>query len=128
MADLQSFFHIYYEVTSSHRKRQKNDMQPEFSYMAWLFEAPVSEYPELSNPQLYKSEKRTGGPIGYVSYWTEMERNVPQLNNFSKNKAYIKFLCVNDLMDHEKPESKVSEAILKAFYEELYPTKSKFEL
>ena len=33
---MQKYYQTYFEVTSRHKKRQKNDMQPEFSYIHWL--------------------------------------------------------------------------------------------
>ena len=33
---MQKYYQTYFDVTSRHKKRQKNDMQPEFSYIHWL--------------------------------------------------------------------------------------------
>ena len=33
---MQTYYQTYFDVTSRHKKRQKNDMQPEFSYIHWL--------------------------------------------------------------------------------------------
>ena len=41
MADMQARFEVEFAKTSSHQKRQKNDMQIEFSYVHWLLEAGV---------------------------------------------------------------------------------------
>ena len=43
-------------------------------------------------------------------------------------KQQLRFLCVNDLMDHEKPDAVKAKKALEEFYQELYPKKSSFEL
>jgi len=128
MADLQGFFHVFYEVTSKHRKRQKNDMQPEFSYAGWVFEAPKSPFVTLEHPELYKAKKEGGSAIFYISYWTNMAKNRGPMSSFMSRRKSIKFLCVNDLLDHEKPEAIEAKRELKKFYDKIYPTKSSFEL
>ena len=131
MTDLQAFFSIFYEVTSSHRKRQKNDMQPEFSYAGWLFEAPKSKFVKLENPDTYKSTRIGSSDFYYISYWTDIKKTRPKLDKFLKEQPKSKkwkFLCVNDLMEHEKPEAKEAKKQLAIFYEKLYPKKSVFEL
>ena len=128
MSDLQGFFHVFYDITSSHRKRQKNDMQPEFSYAGWVFEAPKSPFVHLKNPKLYKARREGGHAIFYISYWTNMEKNRGPMKSFMNQKGHIKFLCVNDLLEHEKPEADGAKRELKIFYDKLYPKKSCFEL
>ena len=131
MKDLQAFFSIFYEVTSSHKKRQKNDMQPEFSYAGWLFEAPKSKFVKLENPDIYKSTRIGSSDFYYISYWTDIKKTRPKLDKFLKEQPKSKkwkFLCVNDLMEHEKPEAKEAKKQLAIFYEKLYPKKSVFEL
>ena len=56
-----------------------------------------------------------------------MEKNIGQLKRMKENKN-LKFLCINDLMEHEKPEAAIAKAELEKFYIELYPKKSDFEL
>ena len=128
MSDLQGFFHVFYDITSSHRKRQKNDMQPEFSYAGWVFEAPKSPFVHLKNPKLYKARREGGHAIFYISYRTNMEKNRGPMKSFMNQKGHIKFLCVNDLLEHEKPEADGAKRELKIFYDKLYPKKSCFEL
>ena len=127
MADLMAFFHVFYEITSKHRKRQKNDMQPEFSYAGWVFEAPKSPFVTLDHPELYKA-KSAGPPEFYISYYNNMTLNRTPMDNFMRMRDSIKFLCVNDLMEHDQPESIEAKRELKNFYDKLYPTKSSFEL
>ena len=43
-------------------------------------------------------------------------------------RSKLKFLCINDLMEHEKPEAVQAKSVLENFYKELYPMKSSFEL
>ena len=44
------------------------------------------------------------------------------------SRKYFKFLCINDLMDHTKPESVTAKKELQNFYETIYPHKSEFEI
>ena len=47
---------------------------------------------------------------------------------FFNFKPSFKFLCINDLMDHTKPESETAKKELEKFYETIYPHKSEFEI
>ena len=125
MSDLQSSFQPYYEITSSHKKRQKNDMQFEFSYTNWLLEAVNSTYP-LSDKILYKST-RVGGAVFYMPYWNDMKKNKVKFAELAKKKDTIKFICINDLLDHSKPQAMTAKKELMKFYDKLYPSKSQFE-
>ena len=131
MVDLQAFFPSFFELTSGHKKRQKNDMQTQFSYAGWLFEAPKSEFVQLENSDIYKSTRIGSGDVYYMPYWNDMKKNQGRMKKFvneqSKSKKW-KFLCVNDLMEHEKPQAKVAKKNLANFYKKLYPKKSVFEL
>ena len=75
MTDMQARFEVEFAVTSSHQKRQKNDMQIEFSYIHWLIEAPNSTLVTV-DADLYKSYIHHDTPgrseIGYVSYGMNM--------------------------------------------------------
>jgi hypothetical protein len=55
-----------------------------------------------------------GGPLAYISYkndllshWSSLERQV--------KSTKTKFLCINDLMDHTKPESGTNKKELEKF-------------
>ena len=37
---MQNYYEPYFEVTSHHKKRKKNDIQTEFAYAHWVREAP----------------------------------------------------------------------------------------
>ena len=172
---MQARYVVEFEVTSRHKKRQKNDMQTEFSYIHWLMEAPKSNKVKVDK-NLYKAWYRVnrdcyifynsfiskssnfnqpqfqsvqdGGQIGYVSYWNSASKvSFEKLSIFFlfvtfislKNKAALqkirvqlrsrlKYLCINDLMEHEKPEAVQAKLVLDSFYKELYPKKSSFEL
>ena len=50
---MQARYVVEFEVTSKHKKRQKNDMQTEFSYIHWLIEAPKSTKVKVDR-NLYK--------------------------------------------------------------------------
>jgi len=123
--EMEEHYRIEFDVTSAHKKRQKNDMQPEFSYVHWLVEAPNSKYVTV-NIDEYKNEPGRVG-VGYVSYYNNMEKNSPVLERM-KNDKNLKFLCINDLMDHEKESSKIAKQELDRFYLELYPQKSLAEI
>ena len=83
MADLQGFLLRLLRCLSGHRKRQKNDMNPQFSYSGWIFEAPKSSFVTLDNSELYKANTESlYGKSHYISYWTDMERNRSPLKNF----------------------------------------------
>ena len=75
---MQEYYDLFFKVTSRHKNRQKNDMQPEFSYAHWLKEAAKSENVKV-DPDKYKYEIIKGGPLAYISYKNEMEKNKPAL-------------------------------------------------
>jgi len=125
MSELQSAFEPFYEVTSRHRKRQKNDMQFEFSYTNWLLGAANSTFP-LSDTNLYKHTRRGGG-IFYMPYWNDMKKNRLKFAEFKAKQETIKFICINDLLDHSKPQAAAAKKELMAFYDKLYPSKSQYE-
>jgi hypothetical protein len=126
LKDMQKYYKVYFDVTSRHKKRQKNDMQPEFSYAHWLREAPKSSHVKVDQEK-YKYELVKGGPVAYISYRNDMKKNKPAIDRQIKSKT-TKFLCVNDLMDHTKPESATAKLELEKFYETIYPHKSEFEI
>ena len=126
MNDLQSYFERFYNVTSSHRKRQKNDMQTQFSYNNWLLEAPKSSAP--ITPGIYKATRVSTTELYYIPWWTKMTKNKANIDRFFKIKHSIKFLCVNDLMEHDQPEAAIARQELENVYNRLYPHKSHFEL
>ena len=145
MTDMQARFEVEFAVTSSHRKRQKNDMQIEFSYIHWLMEAPKSTSVTV-DADLYKSyiHHDSLGEIGYVIYQIDMPsvssffqknsingniQNVKALSRILKGvTGHLKYLCINDLLEHDKSGADDAKMYLKIFYEALYPNKSKLEL
>ena len=84
--DMQKYFKVYFDVTSRHKKRQKNDMQPEFSYAHWLREAPKSSHVEVDQEK-YKYELVKGGPVAYISYRNDMKKNKPAMDRQIKSKT-----------------------------------------
>ena len=126
MSDLQNYFERFYTVTSSHRKRQKNDMQTQFSYYNWLIEAPKSQ--AQLTPGIYKSTRVSTSGIYYIPWWTDMRKNQPAIDKFFRMKSGIKFLCINDLMEHDQPAAEIARNALQTIYNKLYPNKSRFEL
>ena len=100
-------------------------MQFEFSYTNWLLEAPNSSYP-LSDQNLYKTFRKGGG-VFYMPYWNDMKNNKEKFAEFAKKKESIKFICINDLLDHSKSQAIAAKKELMKFYDKLYPSKSQFE-
>ena len=91
--DMQDYYELYFKVTSHHKNRRKNDMQPEFSYVHWLKEATKSEYLKV-DPKRYKHEIIRDGPIEYISYSNDMKKNIPllekELRNHNQNQKHTK--------------------------------------
>lgn len=91
--DMQDYYELYFKVTSHHKNRRKNDMQPEFSYAHWLKEATKSEYLKV-DPKRYKHEIIRDGPIAYISYSNDMKKNIPllekELRNHNQNRKHTK--------------------------------------
>jgi len=125
MREMQEHYNIEFELTSRHKKRQKNDMQPEFAYVHWLQEAPKSKNVKV-DPNEYRNQPGRIG-VGYISYYNNMMKNKPQLEKIKKDKN-LKFLCINDLMDHDKPDAILAKEKLEEFYLQLYPHKSSVEI
>ena len=114
---MHKYYKKYFDITSHHKKRQKNDMQPEFSYVNWLRlviqvfslylyrinytkyllrEAPKSAHVQI-NSENYKYEfgDTSGKPIAYISYYNDMKRNRPALDKQIKSKntkVYLYFI------------------------------------
>ena len=91
--DMQDYYELYFKVTSRHKNRRKNDMQPEFSYAHWLKEATKSEYIKV-DANRYKHEIVRDGPIVYISYSNDMKKNIPllekELRNQNSNNKHTK--------------------------------------
>ena len=83
---MQKYFKVYFDVTSRHKKRQKNDMQPEFSYAHWLREAPKSSHVKVDKEK-YKYQLIKGGPVAYISYRNDMKKNKPAMDRQIKSKT-----------------------------------------
>ena len=93
LKDMQEYYDLFFSVTSRHKNRQKNDMQPEFSYAHWLKEATKSENVKV-DPEKYKYEIIKGGPLAYISYKNDMAKNKPALERqikSTKTKVNMKF-------------------------------------
>ena len=101
--DMQDYYELYFKVTSHHKNRRKNDMQPEFSYAHWLKEATKSEYLKV-DPKRYKHEIIRDGPIAYISYSNDMKKNIPllekELRNHNQNRKHTKVPHFSECMPH----------------------------
>ena len=102
---MHTYYKKYFDITSKHKKRQKNDMQPQFSYIHWLRwvieinflvnitinfllrEAPQSVHVQVDN-ETYKYEfgSQAEHPIAYISYYNNMKKNKPILKKQLENK------------------------------------------
>ena len=88
---MQEYYDLFFSVTSRHKNRQKNDMQPEFSYAHWLKEATKSQNVKV-DPDKYKHQIVKGGPLAYISYRNDMKKNKPALERQVKStKTKVKF-------------------------------------
>ena len=94
---MQEYYDLFFSVTSRHKNRQKNDMQPEFSYAHWLKEASKSENVKV-DPEKYKYQIVKGGPLAYISYKNDMGKNKSALEQqvkSTKTKVWNKFEVVS---------------------------------
>ena len=75
---MQNCYELYFNITSSHKKRQKNDMQTQFSYVHWLREAPKSTFVNIDIAK-YKHEligaKDPKWPVAAISYTNNLNEN-----------------------------------------------------
>ena len=62
-----------------------------------------------------------------MPYWNDMKKNKEKFAEFAKKKESIKFICINDLLDHSKSQAIAAKKELMKFYDKLYPSKSQFE-
>ena len=99
---MQKYFKVYFDVTSRHKKRQKNDMQPQFSYAHWLREAPKSDHVTVDKEK-YKCELITGGPVAYIEYCNDMEKNKPEMDRQIESKT-TKVRPVPNLIKTTEPD------------------------
>ena len=74
----------------------------------------------------YKFEMVGDEEITFKMIRNNVSHLIHQLDWIRKNRR--KFVCLNDNIDHDNPESKVIRAILKDFLEYLFPEPSQFEL
>ena len=94
---MQEYYDLFFSVTSRHKNRQKNDMQPEFSYAHWLKEASKSENVKV-DPEKYKYQIVKGGPLAYIPYKNDMGKNKSALERqvkSTKTKVWNKFEVVS---------------------------------
>ena len=129
MSDLQRTFSSYYNETSSHHTRQRNELQYQFAYTNWIVEAPQSDIRAQLNTTLYKWQTVDTTDFRYLAYGNG---NVGKANNLLektlKERDSIRFLCVNDLINYRKSDSNEKLVIIRLFYQNLYPYPSKYEL
>ena len=101
---MQEYYDLFFSVTSRHKNRQKNDMQPEFSYAHWLKEAAKSENVKV-DPEKYKYQIVKGGPLAYISYRNDMKKNKPALERqvkSTKTKVGRNFEVVSLTSHHQE--------------------------
>ena len=75
---MQNHYEYYFNITSSHKKRARNDMQFQFSYFNWLQDASNSSLVDIDNAK-YKHELVRGrepyGPVAIITYTNDMNEN-----------------------------------------------------
>ena len=76
---MQNHYQSYFNITSSHKKRRKNDMQFQFSYFNWLQDAPESSVVDIDTAK-YKHQLVWGrepkGPVSIITYTNNMNKNL----------------------------------------------------
>ena len=127
--DLQNTFRKELELTSSHRTRQRNDIQFEFAYNSWLLEAPKSRLHYKIHPSLYRATLVDSNDFKYFAYGAgSLEASIKQIRNFLENRKGYKYLCVNDLITYAHSHAAEKQEEIKKMYQKLLPQKSKYEL
>ena len=101
---MQKYYDLFFSVTSRHKNRQKNDMQPEFSYFHWLKEAAKSKNLKV-DPEKYKYEIMGGGPVAYISYSNNMEKNRPVLERHKTSTKTKVVFFPNPIWPYGPPTS-----------------------
>ena len=128
LANLNKYFGQYYNETSSHHTRQRNEVQTQIAYNNWLVAAPASSNVNVDK-QLYQSTLVDVVDWRYVGYGAgTVDDAQEQLRITLRDIAQIKLLCVNDLINYSlEYESEQKMFIVQNFYEKLFSNKSKYE-
>ncbi|KAJ8374043.1 hypothetical protein SKAU_G00046230 [Synaphobranchus kaupii] len=74
----------------------------------------------------YKFEIMGEGEIAFKMVRTNVSHVVGQLDDIRKNPR--KFICLNDNIDHAHKDAPTVKAVLRDFYESMFPVPSQFEL
>ena len=93
IADLNAYFGAYYNTTSSHHTRQRNEVQTEFAYVNWLVRAS-DKLPVDS--QLYRSKVIDTSSHRYISYGKDtvlatrqlLEKTLNEIDTFLPSPSY----------------------------------------
>ena len=87
---------------------------------------PVAKTLDEIKRKRYKFEVVGDEEITFKMIRNNVSHLIHQLDWIRKNRR--KFVCLNDNIDHDNPQSKVIRTILKDFLEYLFPEPSQFEL
>eukprot|EP00794_Sanderia_malayensis_P020317 gene20317-22316_t len=74
----------------------------------------------------YQFEEMNDEDVTFKMIRNNVSHVVFQLDWIRKNRR--KFVCLNDNIDHANPQAKIIRAVLKDFFESMFPRKSQFEL
>ncbi|XP_043963706.1 N-acetylglucosamine-1-phosphotransferase subunits alpha/beta [Gambusia affinis] len=89
---------------------------------------PITEkiHKAFKDQNKYKSEIMGEEEIAFKMVRTNVSHVVGQLDDIRKNPR--KFICLNDNIDHSHKDAPTVKAVLRDFYESMFPLPSQFEL
>ncbi|KAL6116726.1 gnptab [Pungitius sinensis] len=93
-----------------------------------LYCKPVTERIQkaFKDQNKYKFETMGEEEIAFKMVRTNVSHVVGQLDDIRKNPR--KFICLNDNIDHSHKDASTVKAVLRDFYESMFPLPSQFEL
>uniref|UniRef100_A0A1A8C2K9 N-acetylglucosamine-1-phosphotransferase subunits alpha/beta n=2 Tax=Nothobranchius kadleci TaxID=1051664 RepID=A0A1A8C2K9_NOTKA len=93
-----------------------------------LFCKPITEriHKAFRDQNKYKFEIMGEEEIAFKMVRTNVSHVVGQLDDIRKNPR--KFICLNDNIDHSHKDAPTVKAVLRDFYESMFPLSSQFEL
>jgi len=116
MKELQSRFQVEFNLTSSHRYRKKNDIQYEFMYFHYLNDQKKYLTKTISEKKF----------LNYYAVKNDVHDVKAKLDAIRRKPK--KFICINDILDHDKADTEEVLKITKNWYAKMFRKKSPFEL
>ena len=102
--------------TSGHKMRSYNDLQYQFMYYNYIIE---SHHFQIKLMDAFEH-------VDYCDLDNNYYQNLLALSR-TRNQR-MKFVCINDDINHGSENAKYTYDLVNNFYNEFYPEKSKFEL